>query len=90
MTQFDWNYEKYLKDNTNNSIKRKTALDWFIEQLEEHLLAENTILHLKNTEAYELAKQLEKAQIVKAYQVCYMNDGTFHEAEYYYNETYGK
>lgn len=47
--------------------KQKTAVGWLIEQLEEHLLAENVVLNLKNTEAYELAIDMEREQLIMAY-----------------------
>ena len=75
MTQFDWNYEKYLKDNTNNSIKRKTAVEWLIEQLVEldkqldgkRKSDDSTVIKFNPTKIYEQAKQIEKEQIIKAH-----------------------
>jgi hypothetical protein len=67
-----------------------TSIEWFIEQLEEHLLAQDIVLQLKNTEAFEQAKEMHKAEILAA-----ANTLLYHSAgpgdtaaETYYQETF--
>ena len=71
--------------------KNKTAVEWVVKELEGH----HVFHDIQNTNAFQIAKQMEKQQIVDAY-----GQGTADEAgeildvtkdaEQYYNETYGK
>ena len=90
------------KPTTNNMAQ--TALNWFIEQLEEKgylteipeiRLVEINIDTSEYLDLKRQAKEMEKAQIVKAFNegmsnsVDYFGNGV-DEAEQYYNETYNK
>ena len=70
-----------------------TAVEWLVKELENHHIK----IDIKNTVAYQQAKEMEKEQIVEAYgtktskttqqgiDVYQITNG-----EHYYNETYGK
>ncbi len=66
-------------------MKKVTAVQWLIDKL----ITENEVtLKGENYKLFELAKEIEKDQIIKAF-----NEGTFANdervnAEQYYNETY--
>jgi hypothetical protein len=66
-------------------MKEVTAVQWLIHQL----ITENEVtLKGENYKLFELAKEIEREQIIKAF-----NEGTFANdervnAEQYYNETY--
>jgi hypothetical protein len=66
-------------------MKEVTAVQWLIHQL----ITENEVtLKGENYKLFELSKEMEKEQIIKAF-----NEGTFANdervnAEQYYNETY--
>jgi hypothetical protein len=67
-------------------MKKQTAVDWLVEQLEQH----HTKIDIKNTVVFQQAKEMEKQQMIK-----FANDFLFHDdtdltAEQYYNETYEK
>jgi hypothetical protein len=68
-------------------MKSVTAVQWLIHQL----ITENEVtLKGENYKLFELAKQMEKEQIIKAF-----NEGTFANdervnAEQYFNETFKK
>ena len=59
----------------------QTAVEWLVNELENH----HVFHDIKNTVAYQQAKEMEKQQIMEAY-----NNGEDRSAELYYNETYGK
>jgi len=65
----------------------KTAVEWLVEQLEQH----HTKIDIKNTVVFHKAKAREKEQIMKAiYDSMGTNfDPNMGRAEQYYNETYG-
>jgi hypothetical protein len=60
-----------------------TAVEWLVEQLEQH----HTKIDIKNTVVFQQAKAMEKGQIIDAYSAdrfpCSEED-----AEQYYTETY--
>ena len=66
-------------------MKKLTAVNWLIHQL----ITENEVtLKGENYKLFELSKQMEREQIIKAF-----NEGTFANdervnAEQYFNETY--
>jgi hypothetical protein len=65
-------------------MKRETAIEWLIEELGEYFPHEIGGIHLM----VDQAKEMEKEQIMDAW-----NDGKFEssgciEAEQYYNETF--
>ena len=66
-------------------MAQQTAVDWLVEQYAN----ENY-----GIEVYEQAKQMEKEQIMKAYNAYYSQeafiDGEYLKGEQYYNETYNK
>jgi hypothetical protein len=64
-----------------------TAVEYLVEQLEEHY----TNIDIKNTVVYQQAKAMEKEQIKEAFKhgelpPLFVN----FDAELYYTETYGK
>jgi len=68
------------------SSKNQTAVEWFVEQLEQH----HTKIDIKNTVVFQQAKAMEREQIESAYREGY-NDcslGRFADAEKYYTETF--
>ncbi len=73
-------------------IKQQTSVDWILEKIGKHHILEPTLL--KNV--IEIAKQMEKEQIMKAVdrgfdEGCkFPEDITLKDAEQYYNETFGK
>jgi hypothetical protein len=72
-------------------IKQQTSVDWILEKIGKHHILEPTLL--KNV--IEIAKQMEKEQIMKAVdrgfdEGCkHPEDITLKDAEQYYNETFG-
>ena len=75
---------------------KQTAVEWLIEELDNNL----DIKHSWRTKQYiEQAKQMEKEQIINAYdegdnngadRIYYHSDRDDKSAEQYYNENYGK
>lgn len=51
------------------SSKKQTAVEWLVEQLEEH----HVKIDIKNTVVFHQAKAMEKEQIIEAY-----NTGELH------------
>jgi hypothetical protein len=72
--------------------KQQTAVEWLIEQLEQH----HVKIDIKNTVVYQQAKAMEKKQIIDARLSLDKSDNiwdsaiAFEEAEKYYKETYGE
>ena len=72
---------------TNKTNMKQTAVQWLIHQL----ITENEVtLKGENYKLFELSKEMEREQIIKAF-----NEGTFVNdervnAEQYYNETFKK
>jgi hypothetical protein len=62
-------------------MKKKTAVDWLVEQYTQGNYS---------WEAYEQAKEMEKEQIVEAYESGVWDVGCRNsDSKKYYNETYG-
>jgi hypothetical protein len=77
----------------------QTAVEWLVNELENH----HVFHDIKNTVAYQQAKEMEKQQIIDAVNIprekryynalLYNNSGALlynNSGEQYYNETYGK
>lgn len=68
-------------------MKKQTAVEWLVEQLEQH----HVKIDIKNTVVFQQAKAMEKEQIIDAY---IMGSYDMAEKEFkpeqYYNETYNK
>jgi len=64
-------------------MTQQTAVDWLVKRF---LLSGNNLL----ISDVEIAKQMEKEQIMNAYNDGEHQQGYEGEAEQYYNETYGK
>jgi hypothetical protein len=62
----------------------QTAVEWLVNELENH----HVFHDIKNTVAYQQAKEMEKQQIEDAWQK--NPQGFNHTGQQYYNETYGK
>lgn len=60
-----------------------TAVEWLVEQIKKHHINQD----IKNTVVYDQAKQMEKEQIIDAWNK--NPQGFNHLGEQYYNETYG-
>ena len=68
----------------------KTAVQWLVDELEEH----HVFHDIKNTNAYQIAKRMEKLQMfeyIKKFYVIGENSLKFHQEEFekYFAETYG-
>ncbi len=61
--------------------KKQTAVEWLVEQI----LKEKKLLDLD----IQQAKEMEKQQIIEAYDSC-CDDIYYSDSEEYYTETYGK
>jgi hypothetical protein len=99
-----WEQVKQEIEKTMNNNKQQTALEWFIEELEEKGKAyeENQVVRTINicidvSDYMELkvqAKEMEKQQIINAFWNGDNTDCTSEQnieefADQYYNETYG-
>jgi hypothetical protein len=63
---------------------KQTAVEWFLTELEKmQYFIGNDML-----EAYKQAKELEKQQIIDAFQYKFFHPYAENEPEIYYNETY--
>ena len=76
-------------NHIGDTNKMVTAVEWLFKHIEGIRIIDGYEF-IKLQEAFEQAKQMEKEQIIKAF-----NQGTFSEmekidAEEYYNETYNK
>ena len=63
-------------------MKKQTAVEWLVEQLEQH----HTKIDIKNTVVFQQARAMEKNQIQRAFIASRM---TIKDEEQYYKETYG-
>jgi hypothetical protein len=63
---------------------KQTAVEWFFENLNSHKIEANA------NELFEQAKEMEKQQIVDAYNFSEIPHLFKWDAEQYYNETYKK
>jgi hypothetical protein len=65
---------------------KRTALEWLVEELENHY----THIDIKNTVAFDLAKAMEKEQIIDSFFGGYNYEGgeVEEKSEQYYNKTY--
>jgi hypothetical protein len=88
----------YKDEQFGNSeqLAQQTAVEWFIDYLEEHLLAYDMKINIKQTEAYIWAKEMDKQQKKYAWvdgngtQMCITSKDVDECFDDYYNETYGK
>jgi membrane carboxypeptidase/penicillin-binding protein PbpC len=67
-------------------MAQQTAVEWLEEKFNKWAEGKKFILH----DYFEIAKQMEKKQIMTAYINGELQQGFEAEAEQYYNETYGK
>lgn len=58
-----------------------TAVEWLVEQLEQH----HVKIDIKNTVIFEQAKEMEKQQIIDAFEHFAFN---IDDREQYYNKTF--
>ena len=67
-------------------MKKQTAVEWLVEQLEEH----HVKIDIKNTVVFDQAKAMEKEQIQLAYLAGYTDCSLdrFSDCEKYYTSTY--
>jgi hypothetical protein len=63
---------------------KQTAVEWLVERLEKH----HTNIDIKNTIAFQQAKEMEKEQIIDAYYYDPNCDNIKDDGEQYYTETY--
>ena len=69
--------------------KKHNAVDWLVDELEMY----HVFHDIKNTDAYQIAKQMEKLQMfeyIKKFYVIGDNSLKFHQEQFeqYYNETF--
>jgi len=64
-------------------MKKQTAVEYLIDQLFPKALGEEQYYHI------EIAKAMEKEQIITAYRTGWINYLPKTSSEEYYNETYG-
>jgi hypothetical protein len=72
-------------------MSKQTAVEWLVKQIE--CFGNNYELQMSWAtldELCEQAKEMEKQQIIGAYEDVSTKDGEFLTGEQYYNETYGK
>ena len=77
-------------------MKKQTAVEWFVDQLSSYTTTDGNIIshHQNITHLFEQAKEMEKEQIIDAYENgLYDGDGRNRShynmnAEQYYNETF--
>jgi len=76
---------KFLNDKRMTNNKQQTAVEWFAQQLYERftMKGDGKLYQL----LFEQAKEMEKEQIVDAYDYGSLRSGC-EEGEEYYNETY--
>ena len=69
-------------------MEKRTALEWLVEELENHY----THIDIKNTVAFDLAKEMEKGQIIEAYEIgeSEWTEITYENGNDYYNQTFNK
>jgi hypothetical protein len=67
---------------------KQTAVEWLVNELENHHIK----IDIKNTVAYQQAKEIEKEYSLNAFFAGYNYKGilVIDKHEQYYNETYGK
>ena len=72
---------------TKHMENKMTAVEWIFDKFLEEGPSGELRWHLKYDifKIFEQAKEMEKEQIIDAY-----NNGDLRSAELYYNETYGK
>lgn len=63
-------------------MAQQTAVEWLVEMITDMIHESH---HSEFADLYESAKQMEKDQIMHAY-----NNGENRSAELYYTQTYGK
>ena len=73
-------------------MSKQTAVEWLVEKL-SYSQSDGTIIshHFIITELVEQAKQMEKEQIIDAYDMGYLDyqNLTHDSSQEYFNETYG-
>jgi len=100
------NLKRYaMRDINLKPMAQQTAVEWLIEQLVEldkeldgrRKSDDSTVIKINPTKIYKQAKQMEKEQLVKAwddgdYAYFYSKETgrDFDNGEEYYNETYKK
>jgi hypothetical protein len=68
---------------------KQTAVEWFLTEFQKQVWFEpNSELDMWVKDLIPKAKEMEKEQIIKAYE--YTAAGTSHYGEQYYNETFNK
>jgi len=72
----------------NNMESKQTAVEWLVNELENH----HVFHDIKNTVAYQQAKEIEKEYSLNAFFAGYNYKGilVIDKHEEYYQETYGK
>jgi hypothetical protein len=68
---------------------KQTATEWLYKNLKSHFEHDGDLLEVVQM-SFEQAKEMEKEQIIDAYDKGEFNQGCNGDAEQYYNETYGK
>jgi hypothetical protein len=74
---------QFAKENSTDKPKQQTAVDYIFSQLPDEYGTTRSAF-----DVYQQAKEMEKEQIVDAYDYGSLRSGC-EEGEQYYNETYG-
>jgi hypothetical protein len=74
---------QFAKENNTGKPKQQTAVDYIFSQLPDEYGTTRSAF-----DVYQQAKEMEKEQIVDAYDYGSLRSGC-EEGEQYYNETYG-
>jgi hypothetical protein len=60
----------------------KTAVEWLIQELQKR------DMDILNKDLYQQAKEMEKEQIMNAFDECGMWQDNYSDSEHYYNKTF--
>jgi phosphoribosylaminoimidazole carboxylase (NCAIR synthetase) len=83
------NGSSFMNDLRNKYMEKQTAVEWLVENL--HLHNDVYFVTKDKRKIIEQAKEMEKEQILKAYEDGYYGDVVKHEDEFknYYTKNYG-
>jgi hypothetical protein len=60
---------------------KQTAVEWLVEELEQHYVK----VDIKNTVVFQQAKEMEKKQIIDSFEIGYENGACVNEGESIYH-----
>ena len=71
----------------------KTAIEWLYNELSKNNISTDSVIERINKESsiWQQAKEMEKEQIIDAYNDAYFGDAyKYKDSEEYYNQTFNK